>query len=131
MSLFADVRYNPTRQRIIAILEFVQVIASQPTNTDEVERACPSCGSNRTEFVRRGYAGLTDTPDQYFTCHECGRVTYEILSRNQREMRMDRIEPGRSIRHDGAEYKVSRVLRAGEDEMLVYLKPSPSKRLRY
>ncbi len=107
------------------------MIAGLHTNTDEIERACPSCGSTSVEFVRRGFAGHTDAADQYFTCHECGRVTYEILSRNQREMRMDRIEPGRSIRHDGAEYTVSRVLRAGEDEMLVYVRPSPSKRLRY
>lgn len=96
--------------------------ASTPFSVDETTRYCPGCGSDRVNFVRRGYAGATDTADQYFTCDECGRVTYEILARSRRELKMHRIETGRAIRHAGAEYTVSRILQAGDDELLVYLK---------
>jgi hypothetical protein len=67
---------------------------------------------------------VTDEHDQYFRCEECGRVTFEILSRTPREVRVGRLEPGRQVRHEGGEYVVSRVLKVGLNEHLVYLKPA-------
>jgi predicted RNA-binding Zn-ribbon protein involved in translation (DUF1610 family) len=86
-------------------------------------RTCPSCGSTDTVHVQRGFAGSTDETDQYFTCRECGLVTYEIVSRSERELRMHRLEPGRKFKHAGWDYTVSRVLKIGLNESLVYLKP--------
>lgn len=86
-------------------------------------RMCPSCGSERTVYVQRGFAGNTDENDQFFTCEDCGQVTYEILSRSDRELRMHRFETGRRVKHAGWEYTVSRVLKVGLNESLVYLKP--------
>lgn len=88
-----------------------------------VTKTCPSCGSTDTVHVQRGYAGQTDESDQYFTCQTCGQVTYEIVSRSERELRMHRLEPGRKVKHAGWDYTVSRVLRIGLNESLVYLKP--------
>jgi hypothetical protein len=75
-------------------------------------------------LVLRGFAGTTDDHNQYFTCNDCGRVTFEILSRTQREIRVGRLELGRQVRHEGGEYVVSRVLKVGLNESLVYLKPA-------
>lgn len=86
-------------------------------------RNCPACGSNRTVFVQRGLAGLTDESDQYFRCLECEHVTYEIVSRTEREVRAARLAPGRSIRERGSAYTVRRVLKVGVNEYLVYLTP--------
>jgi hypothetical protein len=89
------------------------------------ERRCPWCGSTDTRFVQRGYTGPTDEVDQYFTCHGCGRVTYELVAKTAREMRLGRYEPG-SIYRDQANqtrYQVSRILKVGLNEYLIYLKP--------
>ena len=75
-------------------------------------------------LVQRGFAGSTDDHNQYFTCNECGQVTFEILSRTPREIRVGRLDPGRQVRHEGVEYVVSRVLKVGLNESLVYLKPA-------
>lgn len=98
--------------------------------TDLDGRRCPHCNGDDIDFVQRGYAGLTDTPDQFFTCRTCGERTYEIVSRTGRELRMERIEPGRRFKLDGNEYLVSRILKVGLDEALVYLKPSQFPSLR-
>lgn len=74
-------------------------------------------------LVQRGLAGLTDESDQYFRCLKCGRVTYEIVSRTEREVRASRISPGRSLRKRGSLYTVRRVLKVGMNEYLVYLRP--------
>ena len=74
-------------------------------------------------FVQRGLAGLSDEHDQYFTCAECGQVTYEILSRSERQLRMGRLEVGRTFTLDGLEYAILRVLKAGLVENLVYVRP--------
>ena len=87
------------------------------------QRICPGCGSRQTVLVQRGLAGLTDESDQYFRCLECSRVTYEIVSRTEREVRAARLAPGRSIRERGSAYKVRRVLKVGVNEYLVYLTP--------
>ncbi|MEZ4520484.1 MAG: hypothetical protein R3A46_02410 [Thermomicrobiales bacterium] len=89
------------------------------------ETRCPACGSADIRRTRRGYAGNVDTPDQFFTCNECGETTYEIISRSKRELRVDRLEPGRRFKHDGNEYVVSRILKVGLDESLVYVRPAP------
>ena len=90
-------------------------------------KICPSCGSERTVFVQRGYAGHTDGNDQFFTCEDCGLVTYEIVSCSERQLRLHRLEPGRKYRHAGWEYTVSRLLKVGLNETLVYLKPDMPK----
>ncbi len=74
-------------------------------------------------LVQRGLAGPTDESDQYFRCLHCGRVTYEIVSRTEREIRAARITPGRSLRERGCLYTVRRVLKVGMNEYLVYLRP--------
>ena len=73
--------------------------------------------------MQRGLTGVSDESDQYFTCSACGQTTYEILSRTERQLRMLRLEPGRSFRLEGLEYAVVRVLKAGLFENLVYVKP--------
>lgn len=88
------------------------------------DRICPDCGSGRTELVQRGLAGLVNATDQYYRCHDCGRITYEILARTAREIRAGRIEPGRVIRAAGHPYTVRRVLKIGVNEYLVYLRPA-------
>lgn len=89
-----------------------------------IERQCAQCGSIDTTFVQRGLAGATDERDQYTRCNACGRVTYEIVSRTQREIRIGRLEPGRAVRLGDSMYVVSRVLKVGLNESLVYVKPS-------
>ncbi|ACZ39384.1 hypothetical protein [Sphaerobacter thermophilus] len=95
-------------------------------------RICPDCGSDRVDFVQRGLAGPINATDQYYRCHACGRVTYEIVTRTSRELRAGRIEPGRVIRTAGHSYSVRRILKIGLDEYLVYLRPAedPFPRLR-
>jgi hypothetical protein len=87
------------------------------------QRICPDCGSRKTVLVLRGLAGPTDESDQYFRCLDCDRVTYEIVSRTEREVRASRLAPGRSIRERGSAYTVRRVLKVGVNEYLVYLTP--------
>jgi hypothetical protein len=89
------------------------------------ERRCPWCGSAETRLVQRGYTGPTDEVDQYFTCRRCGRVTYELVAKTAREMRLGRFRAG-GIYKDSANqtrYQVSRVLKVGLNEYLIYLKP--------
>jgi hypothetical protein len=97
----------------------------EATNLPPTERNCPWCGSDQTHLVQRGYTGPTDEIDQYFTCDACRRVTYELVSKTAREMRLGRFRPGgvyqdRSTR---TRYHVSRVLKVGINEYLIYLKP--------
>lgn len=96
----------------------------QPESTPA--RTCPACDSSNIDLVQRGYAGSVDTADQFYTCADCGETTYEIISRSTREMRVDRLEPGRRFKHQGAEYVVSRILKVGLDEALVYVRPAPA-----
>jgi hypothetical protein len=93
--------------------------------TTQGERICPWCGSSRTILVARGYTGATDEVDQYFTCSSCGKVTYELVAKTAREMRLGRFRAG-GVYQDRANrtrYQVSRVLKVGINEYLVYLKP--------
>ena len=89
------------------------------------ERRCPWCGSADVRWVQRGYTGPTDEVDQYFTCNTCGRVTYELIAKTAREMRLGRFRPG-DVYKDAVHktrYQVSRVLKVGVNEYLIYLKP--------
>ena len=89
------------------------------------ERACPWCDSSEVRFVQRGYAGPTDEVDQYLVCAACNKTTYEIVAKTAREMRLGRYKPGDVFqdRANNTRYTISRVLRAGHNEFLVYLKP--------
>ncbi len=89
------------------------------------ERRCPWCGSNQTRLVQRGYTGPTDEVDQYLTCEACGRVTYELVAKTAREMRLGRYRAG-SVYQDRASrtrYHIQRILKVGVNEYLMYLKP--------
>lgn len=91
------------------------------------ERRCPWCGSPAISLVQRGYTGPTDEVNQYFTCKACGKVTYELIAKTAREMKLGRFQPG-SIYKDHTHqtrYAVSRVLKVGLNEYLIYLKPMP------
>jgi hypothetical protein len=88
-------------------------------------RVCPWCSSTDTVLVQRGYTGPTDEIDQYFHCKKCGKVTYEIVSKTAREMRLGRFHVGgvyKDIAHQ-TRYEVFRVLKVGINEYLLYLKP--------
>lgn len=74
--------------------------------------------------MARGLAGATDERDQFYTCADCGRTTYELVARSRKELIAGRMEAGREVRVAGLPYTVSRVLRVGLDEHLVYLKPT-------
>lgn len=89
------------------------------------ERACPWCESTEIQFVQRGYTGPTDEVDQYLICGACKKTTYEIVAKTAREMRLGRYKPGDIFqdRANNTRYTISRVLRAGHNEFLVYLKP--------
>ena len=91
----------------------------------QYDRLCPWCGSAATRLVHRGYTGPTDEVDQYFTCDACGKVTYELVAKTAREMRLGRFRAG-AVYQDRANqtrYHVSRVLKVGINEYLIYLKP--------
>lgn len=92
---------------------------------ESADRVCPWCASSEVRLVQRGYAGLTDERDQYLVCKSCEKTTYEIVAKSSREMRLGRYKPG-DIYQDRAQntrYTISRVLRSGSNEFLVYLKP--------
>lgn len=98
-------------------------------------RQCPWCGSTNTTFFKRGLTGPTDERDQYFTCEDCGRLTYEIVSRTSRDMRVGQFRAGGSFRDSARQtkYTITRVLKAGMNEVLLYLKPilpGPNDNLR-
>jgi|SRR4051794_32290532 transposase-like protein len=88
-------------------------------------RQCPWCNSYDTLFVHRGYTGPTDEINQYFSCNACKKVTYELVSKTAREMRVGRFRAGGTFRdpENQTRYQVSRVLKVGINEYLVYLRP--------
>lgn len=88
-------------------------------------RECPWCGSHDTTLYKRGLTGPTDERDQYIDCHECGRRTYEIVSRTTRDMRVGKFRVGAPFRDNARQtkYIITRVLKAGMNEILLYLKP--------
>jgi hypothetical protein len=87
-------------------------------------RVCPDCGSERTTWTKRGLIGPTDESDQFYQCRDCGRITFEIVARTSRDLKVNQIAPGKVILQAGDPYVVSRVLKVGLDEFLVYLRPA-------
>lgn len=85
-------------------------------------RPCPICGNPEATFVRRSLVGPRDERDQYVHCQQCGRVTYEILSRTPREVRAQGLAPGQVVSVAGQRYRIRQMLRAGPDEYLVYVR---------
>jgi hypothetical protein len=101
---------------------FFMAASSTPQTRD-----CPWCGSRKTTLVQRGYTGPTDEVNQYYTCDACGKVTYELVAKTAREMRLGRFRPGgiyKDNKHQ-TRYQVIRVLKVGLNEFLIYLKPLP------
>jgi DNA-directed RNA polymerase subunit RPC12/RpoP len=92
---------------------------------NEEGRECPWCGSRDTSFFKRGLTGPTDERDQYITCNRCGRLTYEIVSRTGRDMRVGQFRAGGTFRDNSRQtkYTINRVLKVGLNEFLLYLKP--------
>jgi hypothetical protein len=92
-------------------------------------RVCPWCESAEVRLVQRGYAGPTDEVDQYLICAGCGKTTYEIVAKTAREMRLGRYKPGDVYRDrtQNTQYTISRVLRVGQNEFLIYLRPMAEK----
>src|SRR3954452_13714626 len=117
--------------RVATILESDQnmiFLGRRVVDRDRAEiadRRCPWCESPDVRFVQRGYAGLTDEVDQFLVCEACHRTTYEIVSKTVREMRLGRYKPGDIYqdRVNKTRYTISRVLRVGQNEFLIYLKP--------
>jgi hypothetical protein len=104
----------------------MNLIESHHVNVPASEaRRCPWCDSFDTSLVQRGYTGPTDEVNQYFTCNECHKVTYELIAKSAREMRIGRFRAGGMYKDNvhGTRYQVSRVLRVGLNEYLVYLRP--------
>lgn len=88
-------------------------------------RRCPWCGSRDTSLVHRGLIGPTDERDQYFSCHACKGTTFEIVSRTMRDVRVGQFRVGGIYRDSAlqAKYRITRVLKVGVNEVLLYLKP--------
>lgn len=97
----------------------------QSTEYPSGERRCPWCGSTSIRLVTRGYTGPTDETDQYFVCNHCGRTTYELVAKNAREMKLGRWRAGGIYREPTTQirYQISRVLKVGVNEFLIYLRP--------
>ncbi len=91
-------------------------------------RVCPWCGSQDTVFVQRGLTSAVVSPDQYVRCNDCTRVTYEIVSRNDRDIRIGRYRTGGEFRDatHQTRYHIYRMLKVGFNEYLLYLRPMKS-----
>ncbi len=89
------------------------------------QRQCPWCHSHDVVLTQRGFTGPTDERDQYITCNNCKRLTYEIISRNTRDMRMGQYQTGGTYRDTRRQtkYDITRVLKVGSNEFLLYVKP--------
>ena len=60
-----------------------------------------------------------------FRCKTCGRITYEIVSKSAREMRLGRYRAGGVFKDPvhRTRYSINRILKVGVNEYLLYLKP--------
>lgn len=88
-------------------------------------RDCPWCGSSETVFVQRGLTSAIVSRDQYIRCSTCNRVTYDIVSRNDRDIRIGRFQVGGEFRDatHQTRYSIYRMLKVGFNEYLLYLRP--------
>lgn len=118
-------RPQPARRPGIAPRQTAKANDQQDTPANENGRQCPWCGSRNTTFFKRGLTGPTDERDQYITCNDCGRLTYEIVSRTSRDMRVGQFRAGGTFRDNARQtkYTINRVLKVGLNEFLLYLKP--------
>ena len=108
---------------------FMDALEFPQLNLQSTEsRRCPWCHSYDTSLVHRGYTGPTDEVDQYFSCNSCQKVTYELIAKSARDMRLGRFRAGGIFRDQaqGTRYQVSRVLKVGLNEYLIYLRPLPA-----
>ncbi len=124
------------RSHVLSRSETSHSRASESASRSE-SRRCPWCGSTETRLVQRGFVGPTDERDQYFTCRDCDRLTYEIVSRTMRDMRLGQFRAGGTFRDSARQtkYHINRVLKVGMNEFLLYVKPitrqpAESQRLR-
>ena len=118
-------RPQPARRPGIAPRHDATAGEQREDTTNENARQCPWCGSRNTTFFKRGLTGPTDERDQYITCKDCGRLTYEIVSRTSRDMRVGQFRAGGTFRDNARQtkYTINRVLKVGLNEFLLYLKP--------
>ncbi len=88
-------------------------------------RQCPWCRSRDVRLTQRGFTGPTDERDQYILCNNCKRLTYEIISRSSRDMRLGQYRVGGTYRDSvrQTKYDITRVLKVGSNEFLLYVKP--------
>ncbi len=101
------------------------VRATDSSSDREARRQCPWCDSFDTRLVQRGLTGPTDERDQYIVCNNCQRITFEILSRSNRDMRVSQFRTGSTVRDNASQtkYTIHRVLKVGVNEYLLYVKP--------
>ena len=76
-------------------------------------------------FVQRGLTSAMVSPDQYIRCNDCSRVTYDIVSRTDRDIRIGRFQTGGEFRDatHQTRYVIYRMLKVGFNEYLLYLRP--------
>lgn len=103
----------------------VELLVSERGRQQPEVQSCPWCEATDVRFVQRGYTGLTDEVDQYLVCNSCGKTTYQLIAKTAREMRLGRYKPGDIYqdRQQNTRYTINRVLRVGQNEFLIYLKP--------
>lgn len=89
-------------------------------------RECPWCGSRDTVFVQRGLIREHDSKDQYIQCHDCGKLTFDIVSRNDRDIRINKYHSGGTYRDavHQTRYTIYRMLKVGFNEFLLYVRPT-------
>lgn len=87
--------------------------------------ACPWCHGTDTVRVQRGFVGPTDDRNQYLRCNTCHRLTFEIISKTVRDMRVGQFRAGGTYRDTATQtkYAITRVLKVGMNECLLYVKP--------
>ena len=98
---------------------------SQDPTLDGDAHICPWCGSADTVHVQRGFVGKTDDRNQYLICNACDRLTFEIISKTVRDMRVGQFRVGGTYRDAARQikYTITRVLKVGMNESLLYVKP--------
>ena len=76
-------------------------------------------------YVQRGFVGPTDDRNQYLVCNRCDRLTFEIISKTVRDMRVGQFRVGGNYRDPmrQTKYTITRVLKVGMNECLLYVKP--------
>jgi len=89
------------------------------------DRFCPWCGSADTVLVLRGFAGVTDERNQYVICKSCERQAYEMIALTAWDMRLGRYQAGGTYtdRPTRSKYEITRVLKTGNNEFLLYVRP--------